>query len=353
MPRISVLDRPAKRGPNSRSTGVITGIGAAVPERVVDNGEVGTRAGVSDQWIRQRTGISQRRLIAPGEATATLATRAGRSALTSAEVNRVGAVIVATTTPDRVCPAIAPEVASSLGLPGVCAFDINAVCSGFVYGLATANGIIAAGIAGSVLLIGADTFSTIVDASDRSTAIIFGDGAGAVVLRAGEQSELGAVGPFDLGSDGGNSDLAAVAAGGSRQRARGIPPEPGDDYLSMDGRAMYKHAISRMSESATSALLQAGWDVTDVDLLVSHQANVRIIQGVAERVGLPMDRAMVNIASFGNTAAASIPIALADAAATGRVMPAQKVLLTAFGAGLTWASTTMTWPQITTDFAST
>ncbi len=332
--------------------GVIAGIGAAVPSNIVTNEDLGPRIGVSDEWIRQRTGVRRRRAVMPGESTASLAVRAGRSALASAGVDRVDTVLVATTTPDRLCPGTAPEVASALGMSGVCAYDLNAVCSGFLYGLATANGLIAAGTARHVLLIGADTFSTIVNPEDRSTAMIFGDGAGAVVLRAGEHDEPGALGPFDLGSDGARSDLAAIPAGGSRQRSHGPVSGNDDHYLNLSGRALYQHATSRMSESVMTVLGRVGWPISDVDWLVAHQANLRIVNSMAEKLGIPSERAFVNIDEFGNTAAASVPLALADAAARGSLIAGQKIVITAFGGGLTWGSTALIWPAITSDFTN-
>ncbi|MEU4645612.1 beta-ketoacyl-ACP synthase III [Micromonospora sp. NPDC023814] len=329
--------------PAESRAAVVCGAGAAVPLHVETNDDLARRMDTSDEWIRRRTGIGQRHIIKPGEATSDLAVEAGRLAMESAGLNEVGSVVVATTTPDRVCPSTAPEVASRLGLTGVAAFDVNAVCSGFLYGLATGAGLIAAGVSGSVLMIGADTFSTIVDPLDRSTAPIFGDGAGAFVLRRGRSSEPGALGPFDLGSDGHNSDLAAVPAGGSRQKAA---EKAGDHFLAMAGKDMYRHAVDRMTSSALLALRRAGWTPADVDRVVPHQANIRIIKAVAKHLAVPMDRVIVNIDRLGNTAAASIPIAIVDAMAKGTIQPGHRVLVTGFGGGLTWGSTTLVWPQI-------
>ncbi|MGH7644309.1 MAG: beta-ketoacyl-ACP synthase 3, partial [Gemmatimonadales bacterium] len=217
-------------------------------------------------------------------------------------------------------------------------------CSGFVYALATAAGLISAGIAQRVLCIGAETYSRFLNPADRSTAVIFGDGAGAVVLRAGEPDELGALGPFDLGSDGERSELIVIPAGGSRTPVAGATA---DRYLSMDGREVYRHAIPRMAESSRKVLRLAGWEPDDVDLLVGHQANVRILDAVAKRLGVPPERVAIHLDRVGNTAGASIPLALADAAGQGALSPGHRVLLTSFGGGLTWGSTVLTWPDVT------
>ncbi|MFL5910964.1 MAG: beta-ketoacyl-ACP synthase III [Gaiellaceae bacterium] len=336
-----MAERPSV--PDGDRAAVVCGLGATVPLQVETNDDLAGRLDTSDEWIRQRTGIGQRHLVKLGEATSDLATCAGRLALESAGMTEVDAVVVATTTPDRVCPATAPEVAARLRLGELAAFDVNAVCSGFLYGLATAAGLIAAGVADSVLMIGADTFSTIVNPSDRSTAPIFGDGAGAFVLRRGHRDQPGALGSFDLGSDGHNSDLAAVPSGGSRSRST---DNPEDRFLTMAGSAMYRHAVHRMSSSARLALQRTGWRLGDVDRVVAHQANLRIIHAVAKQLSMPAERLIVNIERVGNTAAASIPLAIADAVASGTIQPGHRLLLTSFGAGLSWGSTTLVWPQI-------
>jgi 3-oxoacyl-[acyl-carrier-protein] synthase III len=329
-----------------RRAAVIAGTGAYVPPRVVTNDDLAQRLETSDEWIRTRTGIATRHLVDEGMATVDLGTQAGREALKSAGESQVDAVVLATTTPDRRCPGSAPEIASRLGLSGVAAFDVGAVCSGFVYALAVSAGLISAGIAEWVLCIGADAFSNLVNPDDRGTAVLFGDGAGAVVLRAGRPDELGALGPFDLGSDGDRSDLIAVAAGGSRQPLTS-EHKTEDRYLVMDGREVYRHAIVRMATSSETVLERANLRASDIDRFVGHQANVRILDAVADRLGIPADRRIVNIARVGNTAGASIPIALTDAAADGTLRAGHRVLLTAFGAGLTWGSTLCTWPELT------
>jgi 3-oxoacyl-[acyl-carrier-protein] synthase-3 len=325
---------------------VICGIGYWLPARIVTNAELCARLDTSQEWIVSRTGISRRRRVEPGQATSDLAVEAGRAALKSAGGKPADAVVLATTTPDYRCPATAPEVASRLGLGGVAAFDVSAVCSGFLYGLATAAGFIAAGMAERVLLIAAEAFSTLLNPDDRTTQPIFGDGAGAVVLRRGRADEPGAIGPVVLGSDGDRSDLITVKAGGSRQPSPGTVPDGASQYFQMQGREVYREAIGRMSAAGIAALTAAGWQLSDVDRLVAHQANARINAALAARLGLRQEAVAQNIAEVGNTAAASIPVLLAQAALSGALEPGHQLLLVAFGGGLTWGATTLTWPKL-------
>jgi 3-oxoacyl-[acyl-carrier-protein] synthase-3 len=330
------------------TTAVVAGLGSWLPPRVVSNDDLSRRLGTSAGWIEARTGIRHRRVVEPGMSTADLAAQAGQRALKSAGMDGAGALVLATTTPDYLCPATGPEVASRLGLTGIPAMDVGAVCTGFVYALATGAGLIGIGLADRVLVIGADTFTTILDPHDRTTTAIFGDGAGAVVLRAGEPGEPGALGPFDLGSDGELAELIQIPAGGSRQRSTGVPAAPADHYFQMQGKPVFKQAVLRMTGSARAALDRAGWQTGEVDRFVGHQANARILAALAEQLGLPADRIVRNIDSVGNTAAASIPLALAGAAGSGQLRPGHKVLLSAFGGGLTWGSTTLLWPDPST-----
>ncbi|CAL9657657.1 beta-ketoacyl-ACP synthase III [Streptomyces sp. enrichment culture] len=326
------------------SAAVLCGLAGWVPPRVVTNDELAARLDTDDAWIRTRTGIRSRHVAGPGQATSDLAVESGRLALRSAAGPPPDTVIVTTTTPDRPCPATAPLVAFRLGLSGAAAFDVGAVCTGFVYGLATAAGLIACGTARRVLLIGADTYSTIVDPLDRANAVIFGDGAGAVVLRAGEPDEPGAVGHFDLGSDGAHEDLITVAAGGSRRRGTAGEPSRTERHFAMRGKEVYRHAVTRMATSARASLGQAGLQTADLDHFVPHQANLRILHSVADDLGLPRERCVANVDAVGNTGAASIPLALADAARRGCLQAGDRLLLTAFGGGLTWGSCLLTWP---------
>ncbi|MCK9902328.1 ketoacyl-ACP synthase III [Frankia sp. Cpl3] len=327
---------------------VIAGAGSWVPPRLVTNDDLVRFLDTSDAWIRDRTGIGQRRHVTPGLSTGDLAVEAGRRALRAAGEPAVDAVVLATTTPDRLCPATAPDVSARLGFNGIPAFDVSAVCAGFLYGLATVAGMIATRTVETVLLIGADSFSTIVDPADRSTAPIFGDGAGAVVIRAGDTDEPGAVGPVVLGSDGDNTYLIGIPAGGSRQRSAGSTVEPGDNYLHMRGRDTYRHAVERMTQAGRTALALAGWATSDVDRFAGHQANARILDAVADRLGVPAGgHRLSNIERVGNTAAASIPLLLTESAAAGLLRPGDRTLLTAFGAGLSWGAATVVWPEVT------
>ena len=279
-------------------------------------------------------------------ATSELAVEAGQRALKSAGIDTVDAVIVATTTPDRPCPATAPEVASRLGLGTIAAFDISAVCTGFIYALANGAGLIAAGIADLVLVIGAEVFTSILNPHDRTTRAIFGDGGGAAVLRAGSPDELGAIGPFTLGSDGRGADLIMVPAGGSRLPYGKTSPDDPGLYFTMQGQAVYRLAVEMMTQTSSRVIELANWPLSAVDWLVCHQANRRILTAVAGRLGIPADRCLVDIDQVGNTAAASIPLALAHGATAGMLRPGDRVVLTGFGGGLTWGSTLLRWPDI-------
>jgi 3-oxoacyl-[acyl-carrier-protein] synthase-3 len=325
---------------------VICGIGGYVPPGVVTNQDLVGRLDTTEEWILGRTGIAARHMVEPGTATSDLAVEAGGRALASADGDAPDSVVLATTTPDRPCPATAPEVAARLGLGRVAAFDVSAVCSGFLYGLAAASGLIASGNARRVLLIAADAFTTIVDPSDRGTAVIFGDGAGALVLRSGDATEQGAVGPLVLGSDGRLSDLIEVPAGGSRQRSSGRGPEPGEEFFRMRGRETYRHAVELMSAASRTALSAVGWQPGDVDRFAAHQANGRILTAVAEELGVPPERTLSNIERVGNTGAASIPLLLAQSAADGSLVPGHRLLMTAFGGGLAWGAAAVHWPDV-------
>ncbi|TQM78410.1 3-oxoacyl-[acyl-carrier-protein] synthase III [Saccharothrix saharensis] len=346
-----MVDRTA-RGDGPMTGAVVLGVGGSLPGRVVTNDDLATRLDTSDEWIRSRTGIGARRWVEPGTATSDLAVDAGARALRSAGVSTVDAVIVATTTPDRLCPAVAPEVAARLGLVGTPAHDVAAVCTGFLYGLANGVGLIASGAARTVLLIAAETFSTILDPQDRGTAVIFGDGAGAVVLGAAGPGAPGAVGPCVLGSDGIGADLIQIPAGGSRQRSSGLAAAPGEHYFKMRGKEVFRQAVERMAEVSLDALARAGLTVGDIDHLAPHQANMRICAAVAHRLGVPEDRVLANLDEVGNTAAASIPVLLAQAAADGRVKAGDQVLAVAFGGGLTWGAVTLAWPDAVASFGT-
>jgi 3-oxoacyl-[acyl-carrier-protein] synthase-3 len=319
----------------------LTGLGHALPTRVVTNDDLAATLDTSDEWIRTRSGIATRHHVEPGTATSDLAAEAGAHALkTDVQAGgngEVDLVVLATTTPDRTCPATAPLVAHRLGLGTIPAFDVNAVCSGFLYGLSTASAMITGGAADSVLLVAADTFSTIVDPTDRRTAFLFGDAAGAVVLRAGGGPTVHDV---VLGSDGGQEDLIITPGGGSRE------PRSDERWFTMQGQAVYRQAVDRMTRSTQEILARTGWAVDEVDRFVGHQANRRILDAVAHRLGLPADRVVANLDRVGNTAAASIPVALSDAHDRGILRRGDKVVLTAFGGGATWGAAALTWPDL-------
>jgi 3-oxoacyl-[acyl-carrier-protein] synthase-3 len=323
---------------------VIDAVGHHLPAGRETNDELAQRIDTSDEWIRTRTGIHARSRAGDDETTSDLGTAAARAALATASVDTVDTVIVATTTPDMKCPATAPVVAANLGLHGAASFDMNSACTGFLAGLAVASGLIATGNAASVLLVGAEKYSTIIHPEDRGTSPIFGDGAAAMVLRAGEPGELGAVGRVHLGSDGALWDLAYVKAGGA-QYPRRDGEDPHDPYLRMDGRATYRHAVARMTETCRAALADRAMTTDDIDLLVAHQANVRILNEVARELGMPGEKALVDLTDIGNTAAASIPMALSRAHQAGRLAGKERLLVTAFGAGASWGATVLTWPD--------
>jgi len=317
----------------------VVGLGSYLPERIVTNDDLAQRLDTSDEWIRTRTGIRERHYAADDEATSDLAIAAARAALVDAGLTAddVDVIIVATTTPDHPVPATAPIVAAALGR-SCAAFDLNAACSGFVYGLEVGSRIAASG--STVLLIGAETLTRYVDPDDRSIAVLFGDGAGAVVLqhRAGAQ-----MGPFDLGSDGSELEILWMRAGGSREPFDPIAHADASSRMSMRGGDVYRHAVTRMAASSVAVMDAAGIGIADVDLLVGHQANQRILEAVGQRLGVPEGRSHLTVDRHGNTSAASIPLALDDARRVGVLRTGSRLLLTAFGGGLTWGSCLLTW----------
>ncbi len=324
---------------------VLAGVGAWVPATVVRNDQL-MPWDADPEWIRTRTGIEQRHVVAPGESTSDLAVEAGRRALASARVTAADAVVVATNTPDQLSPAIAPDVAARLELGPIAAFDVGAVCTGFVYALATAAGLIAAEAADSVLVIGADAFSTVLDPADLTTRAVFGDGAGAVLLRAGAAGEPGSLTGLNLGSDGARRTLIEIPGGGSRQRSAGLPVKEEDTYFRMQGRPVFAQAVHRMSESVQQTAARAGWPVDQVDRWVLHQANSRILAAIARNLQVPLTRFVSNIAQVGNTVAASVPLALEAGVRSGELRPGNRVVLAAFGGGLTWGSVGLVWPEL-------
>jgi len=321
----------------------ITGWGMAVPERVLTNADLERIVNTSDEWIQTRTGIRERRVVGPGESTSTLSTEAGRRALEQAGLapTEIDLIILATCTPDRPFPATACTVQANLGIPRAAAFDVVAACSGFVYGLSVATSMIQSGAARNVLFIAADIFTHYINWNDRNTCVLFGDGAGAVVLQPSEQryGQLSSV----LGASGKDEDLMAVDAGGTRLPATAELLEQGRQYVYMNGREIFKLAVRGMGDSSAQAIAEAGLTKHDIALVLPHQANLRIIEATAKRLEMPMERVFVNLDRYGNTSAATIPIALAEAVAQDRIKDGDNLLLTAFGGGLTWASSVIRW----------
>jgi len=319
---------------------VITGVGAYLPARTLTNHDLARMVDTSDEWIVARTGICERHIAAEGELTSDLATAAARDALAAADL-RPGAVdliVVATSTPDHTFPASASAVQHKLGAMRATAFDLQAVCSGFVYALAVADNFVKAGQADTALVIGAETFSRIVDWNDRSTCVLFGDGAGAVVLRAeqgsGENTDRGILATH-LGTDGAHYRDLFVDGGPSSTGTAG--------HLRMNGREVFRRAVTTLSTASLAVLEAAGFRVDDVDWLVPHQANRRILDGVARRLHLPEARVVMTVDRHANTSAASIPLALADAVADGRLCADQLVIMNAMGGGFTWGAALVRW----------
>jgi 3-oxoacyl-[acyl-carrier-protein] synthase-3 len=319
----------------------ISGVGMAVPAQRVTNDDLARRVDTNDAWIVERTGIRERRWAAEGETTASLAIEAGAAAIKSADLSPsdIGGCIVATCSPEQPIPPTAAFVQDGLGLH--CgAFDVDAACSGFVYALVTGASLVASGAMSSVLVIGSETLSRMADPDDRSTCVLFGDGAGAVVLVPSDRPHLLS---WDLGSDGSGTGLLGVPAGGSRCPTTPESVDAGLHWLRMEGKEVYRRAVRSMVESSQTTLEAAGMTVDDVDLFIAHQANARIIEAATSRLGLDASRNFMNIDRYGNTSAASIPIALAEAAEAGRLADGDLVLMSGFGAGLSWASALIRW----------
>ncbi len=319
---------------------VVVGTGHYLPERVVPNAEFSTMLDTSDEWIVSRSGIERRHFAAEGEFTSHLAIHAARAALANAglDPSQIDAVVVATSTPDMTFPAVATQVQAGLGMTRGFAFDVQAVCAGFVFALANANGMIMSGQADRVLVIGAETFSRIMDWTDRSTCVLFGDGAGAVVLEAqagtGSADDRGIL-STDLNSDGRYGDLLYVDGGVSTSGTAGC--------LRMQGREVFRHAVEKLAATATAALARAGLAASDVDWVVPHQANLRIIRGTAQKLGLPLERVVITVQDHGNTSAASIPLALSVAASEGRFRQGDLLVCEAIGGGLSWGAVVLRW----------
>ncbi|MFN4153332.1 MAG: beta-ketoacyl-ACP synthase III [Paracoccaceae bacterium] len=318
---------------------VVAGVGHYLPARVVENADLASLVETSDEWIRSRSGIERRHFAAEGEMTSDLATHAARAALADAGLvaGDIDAIILATSTPDLTFPSVATMVQAELGMTHGFAFDVQAVCAGFVFALTTANALILAGQVKRVLVIGAETFSRLMDWNDRTTCVLFGDGAGALVLEAQTGTGLPAdrgILASDLHSDGRFKDILYVDGGTSTGTT---------GHLRMAGKEVFRHAIEKLAETAHCCLEKAGLDSGDVDWIVPHQANIRIIEGTAKKMQLPMDRVVVTVQDHGNTSAASIPLALSVGKARGQIKQGDLIVTEAIGGGLAWGSVVLRW----------
>ncbi len=327
----------------AKQNAVATGYGFYAPPRVVTNFDLEKLVDTSDEWITSRTGIKERRFAADGESTSSMATRAARVAIERAHLRPqdVELVIVGTCSPDYLFPATACLVQRGLGAERAGAFDVEAACTSFVSALAIANGMILAGTHRNAVVIGAECLSRLLDFKDRTTCVLFGDGAGAVVLEASNASV--GVESAVLHSDGSKGDLLWVEAGASRMPATNDTVAQGKHYIRMQGGETFKLAVKSMADAAEEALAEANVTADDIDIMIPHQANVRIIDAVVKRLRFPPEKVFVNIQRYGNTSAASIPIAIAEAAEQGRLKKGDRVLLAAFGGGFTWGASVMEW----------
>lgn len=319
---------------------VVVGYGHYLPERIVENAEFESSIDTTDEWIRTRSGIERRHFAAEGQHTSDLAAEAAKAALAQAGLTSgdIDAIVVATSTPDLTFPSVATMVQQKIGMERGFGFDVQAVCAGFVFALTTANGLILSGQAERVLVIGAETFSRIMDWTDRGTCVLFGDGAGALILEAQESTGTTAdrgILSADLNSDGRYKDMLFVDGGVSSTGTSG--------KLRMQGNALFRQAVEKLASTADAALHKAGLTHSDVDWIVPHQANIRIIQGTAKKLGVPMERVVLTVQDHGNTSAASIPLALSVGAATGKIKTGDLVLTEAIGGGLAWGAVAIRW----------
>jgi 3-oxoacyl-[acyl-carrier-protein] synthase-3 len=326
----------------------ITGWGMSVPPQILTNEDLAKVVDTSDEWIQSRTGIRERRIAGPKESTATLALDAAAKALAVAGIpaRRIGLIIVATSLPEHYFPSTACIVQDQLGANNAASFDVLAACSGFIYALSVASQMIVGGAYDSALVIGSETLSRLIDWNDRSTCVLFGDGAGAVVLQAGDKP--GGLLSFSLRADGSGGDYLMVPAGGSRMPTSLETVQDNKHSIVMDGRGVYKFATRVMASSTREVVAKAGLSLDDIRLIIPHQANRRIIESAAENLGLPMDRFVVNLDRYGNTSAASIPIALCEAMEGGRIKAGDHIVFVAFGGGLTWGSAVIKWVSTST-----
>jgi 3-oxoacyl-[acyl-carrier-protein] synthase-3 len=322
----------------------LASVGVSVPPRVVTNHDLAKTLDTSDQWIVERTGIRERRIAGPEQSVAMLSREASEKAMERAGVTAtdLDSIVLGTASPDRLLPSTACDLQALLGATNAAAFDISAACPGFVYALTVAEGLIASGQSRTVLVVGAEKLSTITDFQDRSTAILFGDGAGAGIVRRSSGNGRGLLSTF-LKSDGRLAPLLYRPGGGAADPISERVVCDRSHFMHMAGREVFKAAVLAMAEACDEALSRAGVAAEDIDLLVPHQANLRIIEATAKHAGIPMSKVMVNLDRYGNTSSASIPLALDQAVSEGRVKPGSLVLLVAFGAGFTWGSAVIRW----------
>lgn len=324
----------------------IIGWGKYIPPNILTNEDLAKTVDTTDEWIRERTGIAQRHIASSKETTAMMALHAAREAIEVADVNpaEIDLIIVATVTPEYPFPATACLVQDALGAARAGAYDLEAGCSGFVYALATAAGMIRGGMYNTILVVGSETLSRVVDWSDRATCVLFGDGAGAVVVRGSE--EPGGILASILGSDGSGGELLTVPAGGSKHPAGPDTVLSKMHTIKMHGREVYRFATRVMAQASRQVAELAGWPLEKIDLFIPHQANLRIIDSAARALGLPPEKVFVNVERYGNTSSASIPIALCEAIDAGKIKPGDHLVMVGFGAGLTWASCAIQWSAL-------
>lgn len=323
---------------------VLKGVGHYVPSQVLTNRQLEEMVETDDQWIVQRTGIRERRIADEHTATSDLALAACRTALANSGVapQELDLIIVATVTPNHAFPSTACLLQRELGAWGAAAFDLEAACSGFLYALSVAHQFISSGTCRTILIVAADVLSRITDYTDRNTCILFGDGAGAAVVQAGYSPGLLAL---EIGADGRGSQLLVQPAGGSTSPASMETVQARQHFIHMEGREVFKFAVRKMEEASLAVLAQAGLEVGDVDLLIPHQANLRIIDSAARRIGIPSDKICINLDRYGNMSGASIPVALSEAASQGRIKDGDILLLVGFGGGLTWGAAIIKWNE--------
>ena len=318
---------------------VIKGVGHYLPDRIVPNSEFAATLDTSDAWIKSRSGIERRHFAAEGQGTSDLASRAAIAALQDAgfKANDLDTIIVATSTPDLTFPSVATMVQGSIGMTRGFGFDIQAVCAGFVFALCNANALIASGQAKRIMVIGAETFSQLMDWTDRSTCVLFGDGAGALILEAeegsGKTADRGIL-ATDLTSDGRYRDILYVDGGVSNQTV---------GHLRMEGKEVFRHAVEKLSSTAQRSMERAGITNSDIDWIVPHQANIRIIQGIARKMGVPLDQVIITVQDHGNTSAASIPLAMSVGKKSGKIKTGDLIVTEAIGGGLAWGSVVIRW----------